>query len=271
MKDKSLSRKLSCLEKNIKSLNSCLVAFSGGVDSSFLLKIASDILKDKAIAVTLKTFFIADKEIEEARNISNAMGVKHIILSVDFTRNRKFLNNTPNRCYWCKRKIFKKLKDIANRCGMDTVVDGTTFDDVNDYRPGLRAIKELKVNSPLKDAKILKSEVRLLSRRMKLPFWNKPSTTCLCSRIPFGEKVTLSRIKRIEKAEILLRSLLGGNTIFRLREHKDFARIEIEKKKIGYFLRHKNLDKLTRSLKKIGYRYITLDLEGYKAGGNFRM
>ncbi len=264
MRDSKVFKKLTFLQKYLQSLRSSVVAFSGGLDSSFLLKIARDILKENILAVTVNTFFIPHWEIEEAKEIAKSLKVKHVIVPLSFVKNKRFLNNTYLRCYWCKREIFKSLVNILKHYKMKTVIDGTTLDDIKDCRPGFKANVEYKIKSPLKKAGLSKNDIVLLAKSMRLSFWRKPSTTCLCSRIPFGEKITLPRIKRISKAEELLRGFLGKNTLFRLRDHNTIARIEVEKKKFPYFLRNKDANRLIRELKRTGYRYIVFDLEGYK-------
>jgi len=263
LKNKKAFKKLVSLKDYLKNLDSAIIAFSGGLDSSFLLKIAQEVLKKRVVAVTAKAFFIPPWEIQEAQKIARSMGVKHLIISTQHFK-KNFLKNTSLRCYWCKRELFKKLRQISKTYKIDVIMDGTILDDKKDFRPGFKANREYKIISPLKKIGFLKEEIRLLAKHMGLSFWNKPSTTCLGSRIPFGERITFTRIKRIEKAEYLLRKFLGENILFRLRDHNTLARLEIEKDTLSKFISDKNVDYLLKKLKHLGYRYITIDLEGYK-------
>ncbi|MDD5622701.1 MAG: ATP-dependent sacrificial sulfur transferase LarE [Actinomycetota bacterium] len=257
-------KKFLKLKKIIKEINSVVIAFSGGTDSSFLLAVASQSPGEKVIAVTAKSPTYTGRELKEVKAAANKLGCRHIIINTNELEIEEFINNPRNRCYFCKKELFLKLISIKNKYKFDFVADGTNYDDLNKYRPGLRALKELGIRSPLAEAGLTKEEIRQYSELLNLPTWNKPDLSCLASRLPYGEKISKSVLKKIEKAEDFLYSL--GFRQIRIRYHDPIARIELGKDEIPKILQYNNMEKIIRRLKRMGFEYITLDLEGYRSG-----
>lgn len=260
----NINDKLEALKSRLRELESVAIAYSGGVDSNFLLKVASETLQDKAIAVTIHAMMHSSREIEEARTYANEFSVRHIVLNVDNFEVDEFTKNTPQRCYHCKREVFTKIKEIAKENNIKYVVDGTNLDDLGDYRPGLKALSELEIVSPLKDAGLTKADIRALSKEMNLETFKKPAFACLATRIPYGTVITNDRLRMIEKSEEYLVEL--GFNQFRVRAHDNIARIEVEKEEIYKFFEENLLEKTNNKLKEIGFKFVTLDMEGYKMG-----
>ncbi|MCC0637481.1 MULTISPECIES: ATP-dependent sacrificial sulfur transferase LarE [unclassified Clostridioides] len=256
--------KLEKLREKLIGLESVAVAYSGGVDSNFLLKVARDTLGDNVIAVTIHAMMHSNREIEEAKQYTKNFGVKHIILKIEDFDLKEFKENGVERCYYCKKYIFTKIKEVAKEHNIKYIVDGTNVDDLGDYRPGLKALNELEVISPLKESGLKKNEIRLLSRDMKLETFNKPSFACLASRIPYGVEITDEKLRIIEKSEEYLSDL--GFSQFRVRMHGDIARIEVNQEELGKFFENNNFSKVDTKLKKFGFKYVTLDMSGYQMG-----
>ncbi|MBU2102164.1 MAG: ATP-dependent sacrificial sulfur transferase LarE [Candidatus Omnitrophica bacterium] len=261
------------LEKKYKELKGLLsksgsgvIAFSGGLDSGFLSKVAVDCLGKKVLAVTACSPTYTRTECASAMRIARDIGIRHEIIQTYEFNNKNFRKNTLERCYWCKRELFLQLKKIAHREGLRYVLDGTNHSDRLDIRPGSRAARSLGVISPLADCRLIKEDVRLLARKLGLTFWNKPSGTCLSSRVPFGEPITRARLMRIARAEDILSEFFGNETLLRARDHGDIVRIEIGKEHWTK-LQNSAIYKIITRLKKLGYRYVTLDLEGYIPAG----
>ncbi|NQT26283.1 ATP-dependent sacrificial sulfur transferase LarE [candidate division KSB1 bacterium] len=257
-------QKLDHLKQILKEMNSVLVAYSGGVDSAFLLKVAVDTLEDRVFAVTAESQIHPDFEIEGARELAKDLSVKHKVVTSTEMEDEVFLQNPPDRCYHCKKHVFSELKALADQNGIPWVVDGTNADDVGDYRPGLQALAELDIRSPLKEAELTKAEIRQLSKQLELPTWDRPAMACLASRIPYGTRITSEALERVAKAERLLRRL--GFQQVRVRDHGDVARIEVTPDQKDAFLDKEMTDLLVLKLKTLGYKYVALDLEGYRMG-----
>ena len=259
-----INKKLDNLKSRLLELESVAIAYSGGVDSNFLLKVAKDTLGDKVIAVTLNAMMHSDREIEEAINYAKEFQVKHIVVNIDNFKVEQFIENNIDRCYHCKREVFNTVKEIAKKNNIKYVLDGTNLDDLGDFRPGLKALEELNIISPLKESKLTKEDIRILSKEMNLNTYNKPAFACLATRIPYGTKITKDLLKKIEKSEEYLVSI--GFKQFRVRAHNDIARIEVGKDEIHKFFNEDLLNKTHKKLKEIGFKYVTLDMAGYEMG-----
>lgn len=256
--------KLDNLRKRLLELESVVIAYSGGVDSNFLLKVAKDTLKDKVIAVTINAMMHSNREIEESINYAKEFGVNHIVVNIDNFKVEEFIKNNSDRCYHCKKEVFKTIKEIAAKYNIKYVLDGTNLDDLGDFRPGLKALEELNIISPLKESKLTKEDIRILSKKMNLNTYNKPAFACLATRIPYGTKITKDLLKKIEKSEEYLISI--GFNQFRVRVHNDIARIEVGKDELYKFFNEDLLNKTDKKLKEIGFKYVTLDMAGYEMG-----
>jgi len=242
-----------------------VVAFSGGVDSTFLLKIARDTLGvENVLAVTALSPLYPERELRGAKKMAEEMGVKHLLIESNELEIDGFSKNPPDRCYLCKRELFGELIKTAQQENISYIVEGSTLDDEKDHRPGKRAVRELSVRSPLVEASFTKADVREVSKALGLPTWDKPSFACLASRFPYREEITADGLKKVSEAEDFLIGL--GFKQVRVRHYKDLARIEIFKEEIGRLLDGAIREKVVEHLKKIGYQYITLDLQGFRSG-----
>jgi len=263
LKTETLS-KFKSLKSILKDMGTVLVAFSGGVDSSFLLRTAQEVLGDRVLAVIAKSETYPEKEQEEAVRLAEEWNARLKIIQTDELDNPEFVQNPPTRCYFCKNELFTKLKEIASSEGILYVCDGANYEDLDDFRPGAKAAEELGVRSPLKEAGLVKDEIREISRWMGLPTWDKPSLACLSSRFPYNTEIDRESLKQISLAEDYLRT--KGFTQVRVRHHGQIARIEVEPEKIVMMMDPELRRDVVENLKAFGYVYITLDLAGYRTG-----
>ncbi len=259
-----LHEKFQLLKDNIKKRGSAAIAFSGGVDSTFLVRVCHEVLGDKLIAVTATSSTYPERELKEAIQYAKDMGVKHQIISSEELDIKGFASNPTNRCYYCKRELFTKIRKVAKENGVQYVFDGSNMDDTGDNRPGMQAAEELEVVSPLKEAKLTKADIRELSKEMGLPTWNKPSFACLSSRFPYGNEITISKLQMIDEAEGFLLDM--GIRQVRVRHHGEIARIEVSPEERVQFFDVKVMDKIVEKFKKIGFTYVTFDMQGYRTG-----
>jgi uncharacterized protein len=245
-------------------MGSVLVAYSRGVDSTFLLKVTRDVLGDRVLAVTAVSPTYTQEEYEVACDICRDFSVRHVTVNSDELSDQNFSGNPPHRCYYCKKELFSKLREIAKEEGIDQVLDASNADDCSDFRPGREAARELGVRSPLVEVGLHKEEIRVLSKGMGIPTWNKPAMACLASRFPYGEQITLDKLKRIEQAESYLRSM--GFAQVRVRCYSDLARIEVTSDAVHRLTLPEHREKITARLRELGFVYVTVDLQGYRTG-----
>ena len=261
---KTLDRKLSHLRDLVRSFGSAAVAFSGGTDSTLVARIAKDELGDKAIVVTVDSPMYPDSELTKAREVAKGIGIEHIVLRTDPLGDGAFVSNPPDRCYLCKRDDLTHIRRIADERGLKHVLDGSNADDREDYRPGIRAKEEMKVRSPLAETGLTKADVRTISKALLLPTAQKSSSPCLASRIPYGETITMEKLRMIEEAEEFLKA--KGFDDVRVRMHGDMARVEVSPKDIGMLASPGMRVSVTKKLRSLGFTYVSVDLEGYRMG-----
>lgn len=258
------AKKLSSLKERLSRFGSATVALSGGTDSSFLASAAREALGDRAVAITVDSPFSARDDIRDAAAVAASLGLRHVVLKLDPLENDAVTSNTPDRCYHCKKLIFTAIREYADGKSIDAVLDGSNDDDTGDYRPGKRALRELGIVSPLLEAGLKKSEIRELAKERGLPLWDKPSSSCLAARIPYGDRISPEALAMIEAAEGALRS--RGFRQVRVRHHGTLARIEVEPAEISRFADPALRQDIIGAVKIAGYRYVSLDLEGYRSG-----
>jgi len=256
--------KLDTLKQILASFKSVLVAYSGGVDSTFLLKVAQDVLYDNIAAVTVSSPLIPACELDDAAAMTKKLSARHFLVPVDLLSIAAVSENRPDRCYWCKKEIFRNLIAFAEEQNLASVIDGTNHDDTEDYRPGLKALRELGIRSPLQESGLTKNDIRILSKEMDIPAWNKPSCACLASRFPYGTGISEKTLKQVACAEGFLKNL--GFSQVRVRHHNDLARIEILRQEMHALLDEKTMNDIITFFNKTGYTYVTIDLDGYRTG-----
>jgi pyridinium-3,5-biscarboxylic acid mononucleotide sulfurtransferase len=264
IEDALLDSKLRRLRAVIEPLGSVMVAFSGGVDSTFVLRIAYEMLGDGVLALTTTSPTMPSEDRRSALEMARLIGARHLVIESDELAIPGYAGNPLNRCYLCKTNLFTVCEAKASELGFDVIVDGLNLDDLRDYRPGIQAATEKRVRHPLVEAKMTKADIRALSRSLGLPTWDRPASPCLSSRFPYGTRITPEGLRQVEQGEHLLHAM--GFTIARVRYHGELARIEVEADSIERLVRPEIREPLERELKKLGFRFVTIDLKGFRSG-----
>ncbi len=256
---------MDLLIENIRLRKKIIVALSGGVDSSVVAALAYKALGENSLAITISSPLTPSSDLKDAEDIAKYIGIKHIVIEMNELTIPEIEMNPPSRCYLCKYFRFKNLIEYANKIGIQTVADGTTVDDLNEYRPGLKAIRELNVYSPLLEVGLRKKDVRDIAKSLNLPIYNKPSNACLATRIPYNERLTVQRLRRIDAAEKILKDTVNVK-VLRVRDHVTIARIEVSLEDLPNIILGNVREKIVQSLKDLGYEFVTVDLSGYGFG-----
>ncbi|MBN2327623.1 MAG: ATP-dependent sacrificial sulfur transferase LarE [Candidatus Omnitrophica bacterium] len=259
---KSIDQKYEKLQQILAGMESVIIGYSGGVDSTFLAKVATDALGDKALCVAALSESYPRHEREEAAEFARRLGLHFITINTFELDNPDYRKNAPDRCYHCKKEILSQLQRIARERGFQTIALGTNFDDLGDYRPGQQAASESGARSPMVEAELTKDDIRTLSKRLNLPTWDKPSFACLSSRFPYGEEISKEKLEMVDRAEQVLREHHFRQ--FRVRHHDNLARIEVPSDEMQKLLDHR--EEIVERLRTIGYRYVSMDLTGYRTG-----
>jgi uncharacterized protein len=260
----ALEEKERRLRALLRSYDSLIIAFSGGADSAYLAYVANSELGDRALAVTGDSASYPTFQRELADRLTKQFGIRHEIVFTEEFEDANYTSNPPNRCYYCKTELYAKLDEVKRSRDFAFICDGSNADDVGDYRPGRQAAREVGVRSPLEECKLTKVEIRELSRRAGLPTWDEPASACLSSRVPYGQVVTIEKLSMVDKAEIALKEL--GFRQVRVRHHGDVARIEVAQAELYRALDPEMTGRMSAALKRLGFRYVALDLEGYRTG-----
>jgi pyridinium-3,5-biscarboxylic acid mononucleotide sulfurtransferase len=259
-----LDARLERLRESFRSMQSVMVAFSGGVDSSFVLRIAHDTIGERVLALTTTSPTMPDGDRLNAIAIAQTLGARHLMVESNELEIPGYAGNPVNRCYLCKHNLFTVCEEKARQLGIETIVDGLNLDDLHDYRPGIRAAAEMHVRHPLVEAELTKADIRELSRSLGLSTWDRPASPCLSSRFPYGTQITVEGLRQVERGEQVLR--LFGFRVARVRYHGEVARIEVEASEIRRMLESTIRESIDRELKKIGFRFVALDLKGFRSG-----
>lgn len=259
-----IEKMIDALKAAFNAKSKILIAFSGGVDSAVVAKIAHDSLGKNAVAVTIASETFPKMELKIAKKVAKEIGIRHKIIEFKELENTEFTRNPPNRCYYCRKAYCKVLKEYAQSEGIDTIADGINISDFNEHRPGIKAANEAGIWHPLVEFNISKTTVRRIARKLNLSVYNKPSMACMASRIPYGETISLEKIRKVERAEEYLKQI--GFKQVRVRNHNNIARIEVPVEEMPKFFNTKFMINVCRKLRKIGFSYVTLDLQGYRSG-----